>query len=537
MILQVPRHIFLYYFKNLLPSFFLCSVVQLISAGIFCGLENEQEYLDHADGTPCIPSEPTNTEGVICGVGRLPWTYADALYHCVITATTVGYGDVRIATQRGRLFAAFHMVVSTAMVSDLLLSIGKLATARAEIMSRFAIIEKGTDPDLFERLMESARTVFPNKKHEDGITELEYVILMIMDLGIRADEKDVSVFVKHFRHGLDVDGNGVLNEEDIIKVNQKNFPLKEFNNWPVDISKVAAEALAAAETKAKAEVDAKAAEDALLHALHHTHKEATRLFLMAARQGATDAQIADALRQGPAAEKAAAEKANSAKPEATCPGIVKKLNLVEMRLNMRFESTGREGSIERQCFTRDLKQDLANASGMETSLFNILVIILKLSQGSVIVDMIAPETAAQEIQRQSLDPFSKLRSGKITTFLEKVCIQNGMLLNHCNNTVNPALPMTSAKGEGTYYESHPGTPCTHIHRPVPWDVTEVQHNNFLWPLQFHGSAQLDRGYQHPTNAAMPQPASATIGFSFPALFAMGPSSPRFVSSDSRCFAS
>jgi hypothetical protein len=43
-----------------------------------------------------------------------------------------------------------------------------------------------------------------------------------------------------------------------------------------------------------------AAEDALLQlqVLHHTHKEATRLFLMAARQGATDAQIAYALWQG-----------------------------------------------------------------------------------------------------------------------------------------------------------------------------------------------------------------------------------------------
>ena len=43
-----------------------------------------------------------------------------------------------------------------------------------------------------------------------------------------------------------------------------------------------------------------AAEDALLQlqALHDTHREATRLFLMAARQGATDAQIAHALRQG-----------------------------------------------------------------------------------------------------------------------------------------------------------------------------------------------------------------------------------------------
>ena len=43
-----------------------------------------------------------------------------------------------------------------------------------------------------------------------------------------------------------------------------------------------------------------AVEDALLQlqALHQTHREATRLFLMAARQGATDEQIADALRQG-----------------------------------------------------------------------------------------------------------------------------------------------------------------------------------------------------------------------------------------------
>jgi Ran GTPase-activating protein (RanGAP) involved in mRNA processing and transport len=43
-----------------------------------------------------------------------------------------------------------------------------------------------------------------------------------------------------------------------------------------------------------------AAQDALLQlqALHDTHREATRLFLMAAMQGATDAQIAHALRQG-----------------------------------------------------------------------------------------------------------------------------------------------------------------------------------------------------------------------------------------------
>ena len=35
-----------------------------------------------------------------------------------------------------------------------------------------------------------------------------------------------------------------------------------------------------------------------LQALHHIHMEATRLFLMAARVGFTDAQIVDALRKG-----------------------------------------------------------------------------------------------------------------------------------------------------------------------------------------------------------------------------------------------
>jgi hypothetical protein len=39
-------------------------------------------------------------------------------------------------------------------------------------------------------------------------------------------------------------------------------------------------------------------EEALLQALHHTHREATRLFLMAVGEGATDAQMVFALRQG-----------------------------------------------------------------------------------------------------------------------------------------------------------------------------------------------------------------------------------------------
>ena len=43
--------------------------------------------------------------------------------------------------------------------------------------------------------------------------------------------------------------------------------------------------------------EASEAEAALL-ALHNTHRQSSLLFVMAARQGATDAQVADALRKG-----------------------------------------------------------------------------------------------------------------------------------------------------------------------------------------------------------------------------------------------
>ena len=52
--------------------------------------------------------------------------------------------------------------------------------------------------------------------------------------------------------------------------------------------------------KARGKQPRDTAEDALLQlrALHHSHREATRLFLMVVREGATDAQISNALRKG-----------------------------------------------------------------------------------------------------------------------------------------------------------------------------------------------------------------------------------------------
>jgi hypothetical protein len=93
-----------------------------------------------------------------------------------------------------------------------------------------------------------------------------------------------------------------------------------------------------------------------------------------------------------------------------------------MRLNMDFQTAvGQEGSMQREKFIKDLTQDLAHASGTEASDFNVL----KLSAGSVIVDVLAPAKAAQEIHRQSLDPNSRLRTGSVTRFTDTIRLPTG----------------------------------------------------------------------------------------------------------------
>jgi len=139
-----------------------------------------------------------------------------------------------------------------------------------------------------------------------------------------------------------------------------------------------------------------------------------------------------------------------------------------MRLNMDFRVVGQEGSMQRHNFTKDLTQDLADASGTGASEFNIL----KLSPGSVIVDMLAPPKAAQEIQRQSLDPTSRLRNGKVTRFTDTIRLPTGEQLSpgkekekkrmlHLDVVAKHPSPVITRQKNGNVPE------CSHCHSPTP----------------------------------------------------------------------
>ena len=76
-----PPTSLVYWMQEMVPALLLLMLVQVVSAIIFAQLLPEVNF-------------------------------ATALYYCFITATTVGYGDVKLTTQSAKLFACVHIVVS-----------------------------------------------------------------------------------------------------------------------------------------------------------------------------------------------------------------------------------------------------------------------------------------------------------------------------------------------------------------------------------------------------------------------------------------
>ncbi len=53
--------------------------------------------------------------------------------------------------------------------------------------------------------------------------------------------------------------------------------------------------------------------------------------------------------------------------------------------------------------------------------------MLKVCAGSVVVDVEAPVAAARDLHRQSLQPNSRLRTGKLTRFTDSITLPRGQV--------------------------------------------------------------------------------------------------------------
>jgi len=168
---KLPRSATVFYSKNLLAPVLLTSVVQLSCAWIFTKL------IDVDFGT--------------------------ALYHCLSTATTVGYGDVAMTTEAAKTFAFFHILISVSLLAAIISDVGELGAERRNALKRMHMFESRLDTDLMASLDQNG----------DGVDKFEFVTGMLIQMNL-LDAEDVGNFVKLFEE-MDKDGSGTLTADDM----------------------------------------------------------------------------------------------------------------------------------------------------------------------------------------------------------------------------------------------------------------------------------------------------------------------------------
>ena len=64
--------------------------------------------------------------GVVYYVNVEHWSLVNAIYFCVVTLGTVGYGDITPATEAGKLFTVMYIIVGLSVIGGFFATLGRL---------------------------------------------------------------------------------------------------------------------------------------------------------------------------------------------------------------------------------------------------------------------------------------------------------------------------------------------------------------------------------------------------------------------------
>ena len=116
--------------RNLAGPFLIIVLLQIIFAAVFVSLEDDWDM----------------------------WT---ALYHCFVTCTTVGYGDVAILTDGGKFCSIVHILISVCILTAVIADVDQLRDKRKRLLQRASLLKKKLDRELITSL---DRCVTPVKR-------------------------------------------------------------------------------------------------------------------------------------------------------------------------------------------------------------------------------------------------------------------------------------------------------------------------------------------------------------------------------------
>jgi hypothetical protein len=144
-----------------------------------------------------------------------------ALYYAIITATTVGYGDLAPTTQRGRLLAILLIPIAVAVMGHWISAVATYIMERRQM--------DNLRRKLLERDLQLTDLTIMDENGDGQVSPLEFLRFMLVAMN-KVDVRTLEQIQSYFAQ-LDVDGTGTLNKHDIIanakkKLRQTNRKLE-----------------------------------------------------------------------------------------------------------------------------------------------------------------------------------------------------------------------------------------------------------------------------------------------------------------------
>jgi hypothetical protein len=162
--------------------------------------------------------------------------FGEAVYFCVVTSSTVGYGDTTLTKDSSRMFAIFYMMSSCIIVA---VSIGNAAAVFLEMNN-----DKKREEMLSRKLDFNFIRELDKGDDVQGIDKLNFLVAMLVHLELVDRSRDIDPWLTKFEE-LDINGDGHLDFNEAIENLEKaeQIRVKEINDEIQAVKNVSANLL------------------------------------------------------------------------------------------------------------------------------------------------------------------------------------------------------------------------------------------------------------------------------------------------------